>query len=157
MIPGIDASDGLFSSANPYGSSQELDRTAFMQLLVSQLENQDPLDPIANENFVAQLANFSSLEQLESMNGNITAMIALNQSNAMLSQLTSGSALIGQEIAWIDPLTGEPGSGTVQSVKVIDGIPVLSTTEFEVPLAAVTEVLGDPDASDAPDEDDQNT
>ncbi len=141
-IPGISASDP-FSGALTAGSARELDRNAFMRLLVSQLEHQDPLQPVANEDFVAQLATFSSLEQLEGLNQNVVAMIALNQSNALLSQLTQSSALLGKHVSWLDLQTGETHSGTVESVKIVDGLAVLQIDGEDVPLAAVTEVLGD--------------
>jgi flagellar basal-body rod modification protein FlgD len=145
-IPGISSSDPF--SAAQTGGTQQLDRGAFMELLVTQLENQDPLDPVANEQFVAQLAQFSSLEQLEGLNQNIVAMIALNQSNALLSQLTQSSALIGKEVSWEDPTTGVVQSGEVESVKIVDGLAVLRIGEQDVPLALVTQIE-DPTGSDA--------
>jgi len=149
-ISGISADDSPITATNPF-ASQELDRDAFMQLLVAQLENQDPLEPIQNEAFIGQLASFSSLEQLETLNGSIVAMIALNQSNALFAQMTQSSALIGKEITWIDPATGESSSGVVGSVKVVDGIAVLSVDGEDVPLAFVTEVHGEPPADDGSD------
>jgi flagellar basal-body rod modification protein FlgD len=140
-INGIDATDstsGSFSSA----ATKSLDKNAFMKLLVSQLEHQDPLSPVANEDFVAQLATFSSLEQLEGLNQNVVAMITLNQSNALLSQLTQSSALIGKEVTWQGFESDEEHSGTVESVKIVDGLAVLRIAGEDVPLAAVTEVLG---------------
>jgi flagellar basal-body rod modification protein FlgD len=47
----------------------------FLKLLVAQLQNQDPLSPLKNEEFVSQLATFSSLEQLISINENIKKMV----------------------------------------------------------------------------------
>ena len=145
-IPGISATDPLTG----FGSSaaaQNLDRDAFMKLLVSQLQHQDPLSPVANEQFVAQLATFSSLEQLQGLNQNVVAMIALNQSNALLSQLTQSSALIGKQVSWTDFDTNETHSGTVESVKIVDGLAVLRIDGQDVPLASVSEVLGDESAS----------
>ncbi len=140
-IPGINASDpfSIASGANLF-STPELGRDAFLQLLVTQLKNQDPLEPIQNEEFLAQLATFSSLEQLEQLNDNVVVMTALNQSNALLSQLTNSSVLIGKTVSWFDPLTGEVGSGTVNSVKVVEGLAVLQIDGRDVPLAAVIEV-----------------
>jgi flagellar basal-body rod modification protein FlgD len=72
----------------------ELDRDAFLQLLISQLENQDPLSPMQDHEFVAQLATFSSLEQLETMNANLQASLLVDQSvNNSLA-----TSLIGKEV-----------------------------------------------------------
>ena len=141
-IPGI-ASTDPYSGAVTSAATENLDKSAFMRLLVSQLEHQDPLSPVTNEDFVAQLATFSSLEQLEGLNQNVIAMIALNQSNALLSQLTQSSALIGKEVTWQDFETEVEQSGQVESVKIVDGLAVLRIDGQDVPLAAVIEVLGE--------------
>jgi flagellar hook assembly protein FlgD len=91
---------------------------------------------------VAQLATFSSLEQLEGLNQNMVASIALNQSNALLSQLTQSSALIGKQVEWQDFDSEQTHSGTVESVKIVDGLATLRIDGKDVPLASVTEVLG---------------
>lgn len=49
-----------------------LDKDAFMQLLVEQMANQDPLSPTSDTNFIAQLAQFSMLEQIQSLNDTMT-------------------------------------------------------------------------------------
>jgi len=160
-IPGIGTSGGsLLSGAY---ANQGLDKDSFMKLLVTQLQNQDPLEPTQNQEFVAQLATFSSLEQLEELNDNTVAMIALNQSNALLSQLTQSSALIGKSVSWTDPQTGQTATGSVDSVRIIDGLAVLQVGDLEIPLAAVTEVFegatdaGESDESDEPTDDTEST
>ncbi len=61
----------------PAGSrSTNIDKDAFLTLLVTQLKNQDPTNPQSNEEFIAQLATFSSLEQLTQINEGITKMAA---------------------------------------------------------------------------------
>ena len=142
-ITGISANDP-YSAAT--AGNKQLDKNAFMKLLVSQLQHQDPMSPVANEDFVAQLATFSSLEQLEGLNQNMVASIALNQSNALLAQLTQSSALIGKSVQWQDYTTGVEHDGTVESVKIVDGLAVLRIDGEDVPLASVTEVQGDPAA-----------
>jgi len=51
---------------------QELGKSEFLKLLVAQLQNQDPMNPIDNNEFVTQLASFSSLEQLIAINQAVT-------------------------------------------------------------------------------------
>ncbi len=53
---------------------QNVGKDEFLKLLVAQLQNQDPLSPLKNEEFVAQLATFSSLEQLIAINKGVTAI-----------------------------------------------------------------------------------
>lgn len=144
-IPGISSTDSYPASASQ-AATQNLDKNAFMKLLVSQMQHQDPLSPVANEDFVAQLANFSSLEQLQGLNQSVIAMIALNQSNALLSQLTQSSALIGKDVTWQDYDTQIDHVGKVDSVKIVDGNAMLSIDGQDVPLASVTEIL--PSAAD---------
>ncbi|GAB4224165.1 MAG: flagellar hook assembly protein FlgD [Acidobacteriota bacterium] len=67
------------------GIEQALGRDAFVKLLVAQLEQQDPLNPQSDAEFVAQLATFSSLEQLISLNQRVDTMIA-GQTDLMLAQ-----------------------------------------------------------------------
>src|SRR6185295_11678278 len=103
QIPGIRANDPLSISNTPADSA--LGKDAFMKLLVDQLKNQDPLDPQKNGDTIAQLAQFSSLEQMQELNDNIVGLAVLQQSNALLSQLTDSSALIGKSVKYADPVT----------------------------------------------------
>jgi flagellar basal-body rod modification protein FlgD len=149
----MDLSGITASTPQSFGSAtalpnQQLDKTAFMDLLVAQLKNQDPLDPASNEEFVGQLATFSSLEQLENVNDNIMTMVLLQQSNALLEQMTQSSGLIGQSVDWLNPQTGESGSGIVQSVKIEEGTAFLDVDGQSVALLDITKVNGPPEAAD---------
>ena len=135
-------SSEFFTDATAAPESKELDKDSFMTLLVTQLKNQNPLEPTANEEFVAQLANFSSLEQMELMNENLVGMVVLQQSNALLEQLTQGSGLIGQNVNYVDSTLGTEHTGRVDSVKVQGGVAVLNVEGKDVPLTSVGEVLG---------------
>ena len=74
--------------------SKEMDRDAFLNLLITQLQNQDPLNPTDSTEFTAQLAQFSSLEQLGNVNDNLKQLqnfqASINNSQAV--------SLIGKEI-----------------------------------------------------------
>lgn len=148
MINGISAGDPTRGQVGVL-PTQQLGKDSFMSLLVTQLQNQDPLSPKANDEFVAQLAQFSSLEQMEVVNENLVALAMLQQGNALLGQLTSGSALIGQRVTYTNPADGSVAAGIVESVKIEDNAAVLRVDGVDVPLSAVTEVLGPPAAGGA--------
>ncbi len=63
------------SKTKASGSAQTTGKDEFLQLLVAQLKNQDPIEPIKNEAFLAQLATFSSLEQLVSIKEGIDKLV----------------------------------------------------------------------------------
>lgn len=56
-------------------SPEAIGKDEFLKLLVSQLQNQDPMNPISNEQFITQLATFSSLEQLISINQAVNRLV----------------------------------------------------------------------------------
>jgi flagellar basal-body rod modification protein FlgD len=62
------------TAASSTASSAQVSKSEFLQLLVTQLKNQDPMNPINNEQFLTQLATFSSLEQLISINAAVTEL-----------------------------------------------------------------------------------
>lgn len=119
---------------------QQLGKDAFMSLLVQQLKHQDPMEPTTNEDFIAQLANFSSLEEMQNLNENIVGMVYLQQSNALLQQLTDSSNLIGKEVTFLDPQTQTESKGVVGKVKIVDGQALLDVDGQDIPLVFVTEV-----------------
>ena len=155
-IPGINNNDTIYADA--VGGSQ-MGKEAFMELLVQQLKNQDPLSPMDNDKFIAQLTQLSSLEGIQNLNDNMVGLAMLQQGNALMSQLTQSSALIGKEVTYIDLNTGEEQTGTVLSVKIEDGLAVLNIDGEDVPLASVVEITegdstvdGDTDSGDESDE-----
>jgi len=78
---------------DPAVKRDSLGKDAFLQLLIVQLQNQDPTAPQDNTAFIAQLAQFSSLEQLTSINQAVTAMAGVLSpaSNSNSSDTTSGN------------------------------------------------------------------
>lgn len=147
-VTGISSSDPITGAASNTPSSS-LDKDAFLKLLVSQVKNQDPMQPQGSTEYVAQLAQFSSLEQMQNLNDNIVGLALLQQNNALMSQLTQSSALIGQMVEWTDPETGDVHTGEVTSVKLEDGLALLEIEGEDVPLGNVTQVLGPADPSEA--------
>lgn len=141
QIQGIGAADPI-SLQPEVSQGDDLGRDSFMSLLVTQMRNQDPLDPASNEDMIAQLAQFSSLEQMEELNENILGLAVLQQDNALMSQLTSSSSMIGMTVNYVDPATGDSATGDVSTVKIEQGLALLNIDGNDIPLANVTEVLG---------------
>lgn len=76
-----------------YGED-ELGKDAFLTLFTAQLQNQNPLDPMANEAFVSQLAQFSSLEGIKGMQGSLDNMV----SGMRQDQMVAGANLVGKKV-----------------------------------------------------------
>ncbi|WP_111643292.1 flagellar hook assembly protein FlgD [Marinimicrobium alkaliphilum] len=73
----------------------ELGQSAFLELMIAQLNNQDPLSPQENSEFVAQLAQFSSVEGLERLNENFDGFA----NSFMSSQALQASSLVGRSVS----------------------------------------------------------
>ncbi len=102
----------------------DLGRDAFLELLVTQLGNQDPLEPMDNEDFITQMAQFSELEQMENLNSSMRDFIERQE-------LTEGSALIGREVETIHPESGEKVQGMVNRISREDGEMYLQLEGYE--------------------------
>ena len=76
-------------------TSDDLGRDAFLQLFTTQLKNQNPLDPMGNEAFVAQLAQFSSLESMKSMESTMREVANLIRDD----KFVGGANLLGKKVA----------------------------------------------------------
>ena len=111
----------------------ELGQGQFMQLLVAQLQNQDPMDPVSQEDTIAQLAQFSTLEGVEKLNANFSSFMKLQQ-------LTSGSDLVGKTVEWVDK-DGAHQQGQVESISVQDGVLQVKIGDKQIPLENVVSVL----------------
>jgi flagellar basal-body rod modification protein FlgD len=68
------------SSSSSSTSSTEFGKDEFLKLLVAQLKNQDPMNPMDNQEFVSQLATFTSLEQLMSINKGVSKLAGTDDS-----------------------------------------------------------------------------
>ena len=82
-------------AASSAPNNDELGRQEFLKLLTTQLQNQNPLDPMKNEQFVAQLAQFSTLEATLSMSGSLDNFVTSRKENDVLQ----ASNLIGRSVA----------------------------------------------------------
>ncbi len=81
--------------------NNSLDKEAFLKLLVTQLANQNPLNPIEDKEFIAQLAQFSTLEQMQNLNENVALMaeeIIYTMDYMHLNQLQANAKILSELI-----------------------------------------------------------
>lgn len=107
------AGAGVLSQAVANGG--DLGKDEFLQLLIAQLTNQDPLNPVQDQEFVAQLAQFSALEQQMVTNDQL-GVLQVGQSAMVNAQVTS---LIGTEATFASNELETSSEGTVPDVEII--------------------------------------
>lgn len=95
------------SSAKPGGG---LGKDAFLQLLVAEMQNQDPLEPSSNTDYIAQLATFSQVEELQNVSNSMQQSQAGNLVGKVVIMTTKNAA---GEVGYVD--------GTVERVVNKDG------------------------------------
>ena len=126
-------------------STQLLDSEDFYNLLVAEVTNQDPLDPVSNQELTLQLMQLQNTSAMSEVTDSMESMVAsseeLNEnllsafsSLQSLSSLSSATSMIGKDITYkLDDSTGEV-SGTVDSIKINDGTAYLMIDDTEVAL-----------------------
>lgn len=132
VITGVGSSSGnpfenpnlADSALTKAGFSQE----TFLHLLVTQLKNQDPLNPQDSHEFVAELAQFSSLEQMANMNKAITTVLEM-----------SVTGMIGRTVTVLDPQGGAV-TGTVDGIVYYADGPAVHVNGVDYPWTSVQNV-----------------
>ncbi|RRJ85012.1 flagellar hook assembly protein FlgD [Aestuariirhabdus litorea] len=91
--------------------NDELGKNEFLELLVAQMNNQNPLEPQENGEFIAQLAQFSTVEGVESLNSSMQDFVAGMQSSQALqaSSLVGRTVMLGMEQTRVDTGRGSDG------------------------------------------------
>ncbi len=102
----------------------ELGKDEFMQILVTQLRNQDPLSPMEDRDFIAQMAQFSVVEQIQNLNTG--------------SSFAQACGLVGKQV--FATVTASDGSskavsGLVKSVQTMQGVPYLQVGDTMIPYS----------------------
>ncbi len=118
-------STGTTSADTVSGSQQTLNQQDFLQLLVAQMQNQDPLNPQSDTDMAAQMAQFTSLTQSSAMSSSLSMLQA--------------NSLIGSTVSLqVDPQT--TASGVVQGVILNGGTPQIIVNGTTYDLSQVTSV-----------------
>ena len=110
-------------------TNNELGKDDFLQLLVTQLQHQDPLAPMEDKDFIAQMAQFTSLEQMKNMN------------NAV--QITQATSYIGKQVTWADS-QGTEQTGIVTAIRIVNSEPKVMIGEESIELKKIMSVTDAP-------------
>jgi flagellar basal-body rod modification protein FlgD len=124
--------------------NNELGKDTFLQLLVKQMQNQDPLEPVDNTQMIAQLAQFSSLEQMSNLNDQFSVV----SGNIDQLNFISANSLLGRRITGLD-VEGEEVQGEVSRVFMQDSLVYLTVGEQLVSMAGVMSIDGMPVESES--------
>ncbi len=116
MIAGVSGSGG----ATIVSDNAKLDESDFLMLLITELSNQDPLDPLDDRDFIQQMATLNTLSETIDMNENIQTQ-----------NMIQAASLVGHEVEAVGP-SGEHVEGTVTEVWFIDNEPWLTIDEDAV-------------------------
>ncbi|MGO9495356.1 MAG: flagellar hook capping FlgD N-terminal domain-containing protein [Solirubrobacteraceae bacterium] len=124
------------SATNSSSSSMPITQDQFLQMLMAELQNQNPMNASSSDpmQFVEELAQFTSVEQ-ETDTAQSTSTLASGQSTQ------SAVAMLGYNVNYTDPTTGATDSGTVQSVDISSSGPTLTINGTSgIAPSSVTEV-----------------
>jgi len=130
-VSGVSSTGGASQLPN---AMAELTSDEFLKVLITELGNQDPLEPMNNGELIQQLAGIRSLESN-------SQLMAAFQSMLSQQRLTQASSLIGKSVTGIDS-QGQEVSGTVERVSIAGDEVTLIVDGHTVPLDNVTDILG---------------
>ncbi|MCK8826311.1 flagellar hook assembly protein FlgD [Natroniella acetigena] len=105
-VEGASASGNVDLTGKTEPGSQDLGKDEFLELLVTQLKHQDPLDPMDDKEFIAQTAQFSALEQMQNLNNTMSSFV---ESQSRKQELTYASSFIDKQVEIVQTVEGEDG------------------------------------------------
>jgi flagellar basal-body rod modification protein FlgD len=120
------------NSSTARTAKQTLGSQDFMQLLATQMENQDPMQPMEDTAFIAQMAQFSSLQQSSEMVAQMTQLRADQQQLA-------ATGYLGRQVTLIDG-SGKTVTGTVSAIDTSGPTPQLVVNGANYPVSTLTRV-----------------
>ncbi|KAB7708056.1 flagellar hook assembly protein FlgD [Bacillus aerolatus] len=132
----------------PKTGNSALGKDEFLKILMTQLQNQDPLSPMEDKDFIAQMATFSSLEQMTNMATSFDKFLQMQQS----SQMISYNSFVGKEVTWhkivensgpnAEPVV-QQGTGTITSIQFKEnGVQFVMADGTILEPANISEVKG---------------
>jgi flagellar basal-body rod modification protein FlgD len=135
------------TTSSTTSSTSESDSNMFLSLMLQQLQNQDPTEPTDNTEWLAQLAQYSSLEQMTTMNSNLedcmSYISALYNDISTNAEITQTLSLVGKEVTIKDP--DDPAgvkkiTGTISEASFEDGTGKVKVNDSYYSIANILSV-----------------
>ena len=125
-VSGVGATDRTAQTETPstVKRGDQLGKMEFLQLLVTQLRYQDPMNPMDDREFAAQLAQFTSLDKITEQ--------------TKWSKMTYGLGLVGQTVQY-QAEDGGIATGVVKALRMVEGTPKLSLGDTEIGIDQVVQ------------------
>jgi flagellar basal-body rod modification protein FlgD len=114
-------------------ASQVLGKDDFLKLLCAQLQQQDPMSPVDDTQFMSQLYQMSTLEAQQNLNSSFEAFAKSNS-------LVGATALIGKTISYTDSASSTEVTGVVQGVKTVDGAVSVAVNGQDISVSDIVAV-----------------
>lgn len=124
-----EGSDELSSAVN-----DSMGKDQFLSLLTTQLKNQNPLEPMDNTQFVSQMAQFSSLEQMNNMNSNLNDFLRFQK-------ISQAGSLVGKKVEVLNSDTGQTTMGKIEKANVTENETMVTINDKQYPLVNIQQII----------------
>ena len=144
--------DDKSSQSTQIKDGSVLGKDDFLKLMITQLQHQNPLEPMDNTEYISQMASFSSLEQMSNLNTSFEKMAAL-WSDYLIPQMQwqQAAQVLGKTVTYQNPSSEEGApeflTGLVDSVLARDGQIFFMINDTEISMDSVTQIWAQSDSS----------
>lgn len=130
------SSSGMYATEPTREPKKAMDQEVFMNLLVTQLRNQDPSSPMDTNQMISQTTQLAMMEKM-------TEMASINQENFSLQMRTAAAALLGQEVTYTNA-EGKDITGVATAVSYLGPVPQVTVSGEDVALDIISGVKTQP-------------
>lgn len=115
-------------------TNDKMGKDEFLELLTTQLKNQDPLKPMDNREFISQMAQFSSLEQMNNMNSTMGDFVKSQK-------ISQAGNLVGKEVEMLDSDTEENVTGVIEKANVTEEETTVTVNGNQYPTTDIQQII----------------
>lgn len=133
-VSSITSNTAAVSTPTVAQSNASSTQDQFLKLLVTQLQNQDPMSPMSSSEFMSQMSSLSTVEGINNLNSTFKDLL-------MIQGLGEGAALIGKTVEYKDSAQNTQ-TGTVQAARIEQGNVVLTVGGNDLNMKSISKVIG---------------